>query len=154
MRKTKVVRVPAWKGSRDAGKSFKITEADADKAERWGIRVLLLASGAGVQLPMDFASRGLEGIAIIGWNVILGGQIDPQKFIPLYNELLDCVEIIRDPRHPDSTTPLGSPDDIEEVKTRMWLRSEVLDLHLGFSPADAMSALISAFKTPKDLSTT
>lgn len=150
MRREKVVRVPAWEGNRDAGKLFKITEASAERAEQWGIRMLLLASGSGVQMPMDMTSRGLEGIAIIGWNVILSSIIDPAKFIPLFDELLDCVDMIRDPRHPDVVTKLVSPDDVEEVRTRLWLRSEVLELHLGFSPAAALSAFISAIQKPKE----
>jgi hypothetical protein len=69
--------------------------------------------------------------------------------IPIWNELLECVNIIRDPKVRDQSgraiaTDIIVDSDIMEIATRNWLRSEVLFLHTGFSPGDALFDLISA----------
>ena len=48
-------------------------------------------------------------------------------------EMFKCVRIYPDPRsHPGVLRELVE-DDIEEIATRVKLRMEVLNLHLGFS---------------------
>ena len=85
----------------------------------------------------------MEGIAIIGINTFLRGNILPGTLIPLLDELLDCVKIVRDQSKPHIAGDIISDDDIEEVATRMWLRGEVLTLHLNFSVGAALYALYS-----------
>ena len=94
---------------------------------------------------------GWEGIAIIGINTFLRGSVKSEAMIPLLDELLECVQIIRDPKNADFATAIVSDDDIEEVATRWWLRAEVVRVHVNFSPADALSALFSSImsKEPK-----
>jgi hypothetical protein len=66
--------------------------------------------------------------------------------------MFTCVKMIRDPKSKDKMTgePIASDivsdDDIEDVQTRAWLRSEVLRVHTGFSPADALLSLIQSIK--------
>lgn len=148
-RKSTIVTVPSFPGTsnRDLGKIFLITEWPAARAEDWGLRMGMAFNQSSGSLPMSLAGIGMEGIAIIGINTFLRGSVDPDKIIPLLNELLECVRIILDPKNMEVSQPITSPDDIEEVATRLWLRSEVLRLHTGFSPADAMSALISSIMT-------
>jgi hypothetical protein len=150
MRKTEHVKVPAWPGNRDAGKTYKITEMSAVRGEKWATRALLLLRGSGERVPENLAGIGWERIAIVGINVFLQGSIKLEELEPLMDEMMTCIEIVRDPRAPDVATPLVSDDDIEEVQTRLWLRSEVLRLHTGFCPADALSSLISAVSMAKD----
>jgi len=145
MRKTVDVKVPEFPGTsnRDRNKLFRITEWSASRAEKWGLRMILAANTGGGALPLNLSGIGMEGIAILGINTFLRGSIGDQTLIPLLDELLDCVEIVRDQSHPATATKIVSDDDIEEVATRMWLRGEVLTLHLGFSVSATLSALYS-----------
>jgi hypothetical protein len=58
------------------------------------------------------------------------------------DEMFRCIAFLPDPRRPELARPLLE-DDIEEVATRIALRQEVLDLHLGFSLAGSLSTLAS-----------
>lgn len=149
MRESVVVRVPSFPGTRDRdkGKLFRITEWSAAKAENWGMRMMLAANSGAGELPLNLSGIGMEGIAIIGINAFLRGAVAPGTLIPLLDELLECVKIIRDPKRPDVVTDIVSDDDVEEVATRMWLRGEVLSLHLGFSVGAALSALYKRIMT-------
>lgn len=155
MRKSETVVVPKWPGNRDTGKMFVITEMPAAQAEKWALRAFLALKSSGERIPDNVAGLGMVGVMIIGLNVFLQANVDFDKLEPLMDEMFSCVRIIRDPRHPDVVTDLASDDDIEDVATRAWLRSEVLRIHTGFSPAEALSGLISAILAPRpDSSTT
>lgn len=145
-----VVRVPDFPGTRnrDKGKIFKLTEWDSERAEHWGIRAMLaLGSTNDARLPLNMAGMGMEGIAIVGINAFfaqtraMGDDSVKAVVIPLLDELLECVEIIRDPKHPEIVTKIVPKTDIEEIATRMWLRGEVLSLHLNFSVSVMFSQL-------------
>ena len=150
MRESTVVRVPAFPGTRnrDQNKIFKITEWPAARAERWAMRMLLATNRGGGELPLDLAGIGMEGIAIIGINTFLRGSISDEQILPLIDELLECVECVRDAKHPEVITKL-TENDIEEIATRMWLRGEVLSLHLSFSVAAVLSALYARIMMPR-----
>jgi hypothetical protein len=146
-RKTEIVRVPKEWGKRDADKHFLITEWDADHVESWGIKLALACARSRSDLPQNITGIGWEGVALLGINVFLRGDVDAAEITPIFNELLECVKMVRDPQAYDKNkggpvvTDIVSPDDIEEVATRLWLRSEVLRVTLGFSPADVLSHL-------------
>jgi hypothetical protein len=146
--KSQTVVVPSDWGARDAGKHFLITEMPATKAEKWGMRAILMLRGSGERVPDNAVGLGMVGVAILGINVFLRGEMKFEQIEPLLDEMMECVKIIRDPRHPDVATPLVTESDIEEVQTRLWLRSEVLRLHTGFSPADALSKLLDTIRAP------
>lgn len=148
MLKEETVVVPAEWGGRDANKHFRITEMPAMKAEKWGMRAILLLRGSGERVPDNVAGLGMVGVAILGINVFLRGEMRFTDLEPLLDEMMTCVKIIRDPRHPTVVTDIVSDSDIEEVQTRLWLRSEVLRLHTGFSPADALLKLLDAIRAP------
>lgn len=150
-RRTENVAVPKFDTglNRDLGKLYLITEWDAATAEKWGIKMTLALNRSSGEIPMDLRGIGMEGVAIIGLNTFLRGNISPAELIPLLDELLECVKVIRDPRYPEVATPIASPDDIEEIATRLWLRSEVLRVHTNFSPAEALSRLWARIMTPK-----
>jgi hypothetical protein len=111
------------------------------------MRTLIAANQGAGELPLNLSGIGMEGIAIIGINAFFRGNVAPGTLIPLLDELLECVQIIRDKNKPDIADNL-LPNDIEEVATRMWLRGEVLSLHLGFSVSAALSALYTKIMTP------
>lgn len=152
-RKTKTVKVPEFPScdNRDLGKCFLITEWDAITADRWIQRITYAVVNTGGTLPMDLRGAGWEGIAIMGINSILRGNINPDIMIPLAEELLECVQIIPDERYPDkSARPATAPGDVEEVATRWWLRDQVVSVHTNFSFLGALSRLASSImdKTP------
>lgn len=151
-RKEKIIQVPEW-GNRDAGKIFLIKEWPAARAEKWAIRALLAYTrNSNVQIPMNMASAGWEGLAVLGINALLAGGMQASEIIPILDELLECVTIIRDPKAKDVTTnkpvahPIMEGEDIAEIITRGWLRSEVFELHSGFSPAAALSMWFSTME--------
>lgn len=153
-RKTEYVVVPGEWGARDTGKTYKITEAPAAQACWWADRFMLLFTGSGYAVPMGLAGRGWEALAIIGWNTLMAARLRSEELKPLLDELMTCVEIVRDPRAIDPTTgePVAhkmiSPDDVEEVKTIYWLRGEVARVHMGFSPFDVLSGFLVSVTTP------
>lgn len=146
MRKSEMVVVPKFDygSNRDLGKLFLVTEWPAAMAEKWGIRMMLAFNRSSGSIPMDLRGIGMEGLAVLGINTFLRGNVQSEEIVPLLDELLDCVKLIRDPKHPEVATNIVSDDDIEEPSTRLWLRSEVLRVHTNFSPAEALSTLISA----------
>jgi hypothetical protein len=152
MRKTEVVKVPEAWGARDIGKHFLISEWSADHAEKWAFRMLIAYNRGGGQIPVEVLGHGMQTIFMVGINTFLRGQMDANEVIPILDELLECAKIIRDPtaRGVDGAIIATDilPMDIEEVRTRLWLRSEVLRLHTNFSMAELLSSLLTAAKIP------
>lgn len=158
-RKTKIVAAPHFENCEDrdhkAKRQYLITEWSAAKADRWIQEVMLTANKGGGSLPIDMRGIGWEGIAVMGINTFLRGNIDKAEMIELGEQLLECVQIVRDPAHPTTSAgPLVGDDDIEEVATRWWLRDQVVSVHTNFSPAAALSKLISSILTPQSSSST
>ena len=140
MRKTLTVTIDA-KG-RDLGKVFLLREMPASQAEKWAARALVAMSTSGIDVPDDIAASGLAGIAAIGIKAIGGMKFEDAE--PLLDEMFSCISIIPDPSRPNITRSLVE-DDIEEVMTRLKLRKELFDLHLGFSiPAALLSSSSAA----------
>lgn len=127
---------------RDAGKLFVITEMAAEPAEKWALRMFLCLKGTTAEVPQEIERLGMIGVAIRGVNAFLAADIRWNDFEPLLDQMFTCVARARDPQRPDVVTPLIE-GDIEEVKTRIWLRSEVLSLHVGFSVSDAFWTVMS-----------
>lgn len=128
---------------RDKGKVFVLTEMPATAAEKWAIRAFLAMGQSGVEIPDDIASAGLMGIASMGVRAILG--MPWQLVEPLLDEMWACVAFIPNPGQPGTVVTGHMLDtQIEEFGTRLLLRQEVLDLHLGFSLAELTSTFRSA----------
>ena len=145
MRATRTVKVPEFQNStnRDLGKTFVITEWPAIEADRWIQKVGYAVMGGGGSLPSELAGIGWEGIAILGINTMLRGTMNPDVMIPLCEQLLECVQIVPDPKHEASARAATAPNDIEEVATRWWLRDQVVSVHTNFSFLGALSMLAS-----------
>ncbi len=150
-RRTKTVTITV-KG-RDQGKMFLITEMSADQAERWATK----AGGAMIQAAQNnpdsndamgliFTGSVMTGFATeedikeqpdINWeklskisNLMLM-RLPEKQLRPLLDELMDCVQFILNPKHPEAPQKLLS-SDIEEAKTYARLRNAVYELHSGF----------------------
>jgi hypothetical protein len=134
-RRTKVVVIndPA---SRDDGRKYLITEMAAAPAEEWALRVLQGLLKSNVQIPEEIASAGWLGLVLVGFKAFGGMDWDLAK--PLLDQMMACVQIIRDPAHPAETTFPLIENDIMEVTTRAKLRVEVWNLHQSFSLPGAL----------------
>jgi len=140
---------------RDKGKSFLLTEMPPRQAEKWATRALLAFARSGKndmpdEFKEDMQRTGMAGIAAIGLRAIT--TIDFNDAEPLLDEMMTCVTFIPDMSKIDqmSRQPIVRPmieDDIEEVATILQLRSEVIELHLGFSIAAILSQVGAAAKT-------
>ena len=151
--KKEIVVVPAWPGNRDAGRHFLISEMPAARAEKWAWRMFIALKGSGSEIPMEAARLGMVGVAVAGFNAFLRADVKPEQIEPLLDEMMTCVQVIRDPKAKDKTT--GGPvvtaivgdDDNREVQTIGWLRAEVLRLHTGFMLVETILKWISETKT-------
>ena len=135
MRKTAKVTIDA--AGRDKGKVFILTEMPVSRIEKWATRAILALAKAGVEVP-DMGG-GLASIAAAGIMSLAKLSFDDAE--PLMDEMMTCVTIMPDPKRPSVTRTLVE-DDIEELGTRIRLRTEVLNLHMGFSVADFLSARV------------
>ena len=116
---------------RDAGKTFRIVEMPASRAEEWAVKALLaLADGGNIE-GLD-PSQGVAGLAKAGIKALSGLTWD--KAAPLYAELMTCVSIVSkdDPKVTAKLTPSTIDAQVEEIGTLLKLRLEALKLHVGF----------------------
>ena len=138
-RKELTVTIPF--DGRDKGKVFHITEWDSETAETWGIRSIAAVAKSGRAIPDAIKGTGMMGIATMGLQAMM--DIDTEIVIRLLNELLECVKYQPDPKQEAVRRPLIR-DDIEEVRTRLFLKAEVFQLHTGFTFAEIKEKLTSA----------
>jgi len=137
--------VPITDAGRDKGKLFVVHEMDASQGEWWAIRAILALTRAGVEIPENLQGQGWAGLAILGFRGLLGIKDEDVK--PLLDEMWDsCVAYIPDPKDQKIYRGAGPmsvgalvESDVEEVMTRVQLRSEAFTLHTGFSLADLKS---------------
>jgi hypothetical protein len=111
---------------RDAGKKFLITEMDASRAEDWGLRALGAMSRSGVDMSPSIMSMGMAGFAMLGLKAFISAPFDEAR--PLLAEMFECVQRVE-----EKATRALVENDTEEVSTRLFLRDEVLKLHVNFS---------------------
>jgi hypothetical protein len=133
-RKTTIVTIDA--AGRDMGKRFQLTEMSASQAEKWGMRAIAAIVRSGVDVPEHIAQSGMAGIMAVGLKSLFGADFRDAE--PLLDELFACVKILPDAAHPGLARALVE-EDIEEVATRLRLRSEVFELHTNFSVAAFLS---------------
>lgn len=146
-RKTKAVQITAE--GRDKGKTFWITEMDALRAEKWAARALLAFAKSGrSDMPEDLQAGGAAALVRVGLIALTG--LDFEDAEPLMDEMLGCIQYVPDASKVDQFTKLpitrpvtwdGDAADIDEPMTIVFLRNEVIELHLGFSIAAWLSNL-------------
>jgi hypothetical protein len=146
MRKHKIITVDTE--GRDKGKSFLIVEKSAFEAERWATKALLALGRSGVDVPEEIMQAGALGFVLVGVEAFKKMRFEDAE--GLLDEMLTCASFVPDPGKTDTATgrPIARPlrmdpdnGDIEEVTTLLKLRGEVIELHMGFSPAAALSDL-------------
>ena len=80
---------------------------------------------------------------IDGLHPRLAFHLNFDEMEPLLDQMMECVTIIPDPKVQAITRPLIE-DDIEDVATRVMLRTEVFQLHVDFSLAGLFLKIIPA----------
>lgn len=138
-RKTKHVTIPTpAKGereNRDAGKIFLISEQSSVWAEKWASRAFLAISHAGAEVPREVLTLGIIGVAMVGMRAFVTSKWEDVE--PLMDDMMRCIKICPNPNDLDISRELVETD-IEEVETRLKLRQEAIELHAGFTFADAL----------------
>lgn len=134
-RKTKLVTIASE--GRDKGKNFRITEMDADRGERWAYRTMLALSRGGFELPPGIFDAGMAGLAaIVPYLVVIGFRslhaARWEELEVLLDEMMTCVKYAPPIAGlPDQELISGINAQIEEIRTRVELRKEVLMLHVN-----------------------
>jgi len=126
---------------RDKNKSFLLTEWPASRAEAWAIRAVLALGAANVTVPDGVLNMGMAALTEIGLTKLFA--LPYKEAGPLLDELMECIQVMPDARRPQVKRPLVE-SDIEEVKTRLALKWEVLKLHVDFFTAGGLSELTKA----------
>jgi hypothetical protein len=96
--------------------------------------VMLALGAANVDIPDGALQLGMAALAEIGLKKLFA--IDAVSIRPLLAELMECVEFIPNPQKPQ--VKVGYPlfeSQVEEVKTLLMLKWEVLKLHISFLQA-------------------
>lgn len=139
-RRTATVTIAAE--GRDKGRTYRITEMPADAAERWAMRALLAFANAGARMPEGTLDSGMAGVAAS----LPGLMVQALKSLAglryedvdvLLSEMMACVDFVPGANIPPQPLLPGDACQVEEVQTRLQLRYEVLQVHVGFSLADA-----------------
>jgi hypothetical protein len=144
----KSVRVPITASGRDAGKVFVLHEMPADQAEWWFYRFVMALANAGAKIPEEVLFAGAAGFAemlptlrnslVVGMRALQG--LTAPDVEPLLKEMLPCIKFQppgSSPAPPEQEIFPGINSQIEEVATWLKLRFELIQLHVGFSLADA-----------------
>jgi hypothetical protein len=144
MRRTKEVIINTGNPTnRDEGKKFLITEMSSYTSEKWAARALNMLLASGLEVPEVAASAGMAGLASVAGASLLAGfkGLSWGLVEPLLDEMMTCVSVSV-PIRPEPGKPsafrglLEDAEDIEELSTRLRLRKEIMELHLGFTWAD------------------
>lgn len=110
---------------RDAGKIFRITEWPAIRIERWIMRAVFGLGKAGVEIPPEILQLGAAPTAFA--IASQASRLPSRLGIRLADELMECVQRVEEKLDRSLVE-----NDIEDVTTRLRLKSEVLKLTFGF----------------------
>lgn len=149
MLRTKIVTVQ-FEG-RDKGAQYLLTEMVASQGEKWAMKALLaMLHNTVIDLPEGWQQAPMMVVAGIGIAKLLAG-IPFSTMDELGNELMGCITPQALPNMQGNIEQLSIrrslvEADIQEISTRAWLKSEVFELHTGFSVADVISRSITSMK--------
>lgn len=135
MRKSVIVTIT--EEGRDKGKKFLLTELPVLQAEKLALRALFALGRGGVEVPKEVMEMGLMGLQMVFLSKVTAMHTEDVE--PILDEMMECIKFAA----PKGTRNLF-PDDIEELKTLMQLRAQLLVLHTGFILPDDLSILASA----------
>lgn len=123
-----VKRITINRDGRDHKKVFELTEFPVLKSERWAMKAILGMMNAGVEIPPEMESLGLTALLSMGLGAL--GKLPSEIATPLFDEMLECVKIAPDKSDPSVVRSLIE-SDIEELSTILFLRKEIIKLHIS-----------------------
>lgn len=145
----KDLRVQIETEGRDFGKIFVLREMPADQAERWFYRFVLALANAGAKVPEEILFAGAAGFAdlmpslrnslVVSIRALQG--LAYAEVLPLLEEMKPFIRYQPPgtPPPPEQEIFPGVNSQIDEVSTWIKLRFELIQLHVGFSLAGAVS---------------
>ena len=139
----KQIEITITDENRDKGKSYRITEMPATRAQEFADRVFFAAMNCGVKLPGDIGKIGMAELWAAGLAV--ADKIPYEWARPMLEMLMECVDIPTDV----GVYRKRVESDIEEITTVFRLRTEALKLHFGFFSAGGGSTSGQAPQEPK-----
>lgn len=128
MRKKKTVTIESE--GRDKGKLFVLTEMPAAKAEGLALKIILLLTKSGINIPQNLEDLGVAGLASYGLELL--SYIKYDELEPIIDEVWKCVQIQGSNGVTRKLIEDDESGDIEEISTRFFLKKEVISLHLNF----------------------
>ena len=128
MRKKKTVTIESE--GRDKGKLFVLTEMPAAKAEGLALKIILLLTKSGINIPQNLEDLGVAGLASYGLELLSYIKYDDLE--PIIDEVWKCVQIQGSNGVTRKLIEDDESGDIEEISTRFFLKKEVISLHLNF----------------------
>lgn len=144
----RTIRYTVTAKGRDQNKVFELTEMPADQGERWATRAVLALANAGAKLPEGVLDGGMAGLEMTWRSVLVTGLLAFQglnyrEIEPLLDEMKQFIKWCP-PGIPGNAPPPqdifpGENSQIEEIATWYKLRLELVELHVGFSLAGALS---------------
>jgi hypothetical protein len=144
--KTKDVTITAE--GRDKGRTYRLTEMPALKAERWARRAVMAMSRQELDIRSEIAALGMWGFVLGGMQALAAGDVDAVD--QLMDEMLPQIQIIEE----RAVRPILAEGDVWEVMTYKTLRQELIELHLSFTLADLVSILRASAQNQADLQNT
>lgn len=145
----KVMPLTITAEGRDKGKTFILHEMPSDQGERWFIRLVLALANAGAKVPEEILFAGAAGFAellptlrnslVVAIRAAQG--LDYKELSALLDEMTPYIKWQPPgmPAPPEQNIFPGNNSQIEEVATWFKLRFELIQLHVGFSLAAAVS---------------
>ncbi|ENN86076.1 hypothetical protein RHSP_32067 [Rhizobium freirei PRF 81] len=114
------------------------------QSEKWATRALAVVAKSGVDIGGidEIMKLGMAGIAMLGVASLVNCPFE--EIEPLLDEMMWCVCIKPDPQRPNYIREDLIEEDIEEIATRLYLRSEVFQLITGFSVTGGLSSETSS----------
>jgi hypothetical protein len=132
-------RVTITTAGRDKGKTFVVVELPAYHGERWANRMVLALLNANTRLPSAAREGGMAALAGMMPTNLAGSirWLAGLQFPEIEDLLAEQLQSIRYapgvPGAPEQSLELDGPlAQVEEIGTLWELRSEWLELHLGF----------------------
>lgn len=120
---------------RDAGKTFKITEMPAIKADEWAHQLIEQAANSGVNLKdvdvLNLDTKSMKGMIEIGAAVFsVLGRINYEISREMKFDILNrCVQIV--PKGGESR-PVLWDDEIKDFKNYTVLAAHAIGIHVDF----------------------